>query len=57
MTVEPGFGGQKFIPEIVDKLRDLKKIISTKKLNLDLEVDGWNKLSKIVKLLKKPVLT
>ena len=51
MTVEPGFGGQKFMPEIVDKLRDLKKIISAKKLNLDLEVDGGINFqnSKIVK--------
>ena len=50
-TVEPGFGGQKFMPEIVDKLRDLKKIISAKKLNLDLEVDGGINFqnSKIVK--------
>ena len=39
------------MPEIVDKLRDLKKIISAKKLNLDLEVDGGINFqnSKIVK--------
>ena len=40
MSVEPGFGGQKFMPEVIDKLRNIKKIISEKKLNLDLEIDG-----------------
>ena len=40
MSVEPGFGGQKFMPEVIDKLRNIKKIISEKKLNVDLEIDG-----------------
>ena len=40
MSVEPGFGGQKFMPEVIDKLKDIKKIISEKKLNIDLEIDG-----------------
>ena len=40
MSVEPGFGGQKFMPEVIDKLKSIKKIISEKKLNIDLEVDG-----------------
>ena len=40
MSVNPGFGGQKFMPEVIDKLRNIKKIISEKKLNLDLEIDG-----------------
>ena len=40
MSVEPGFGGQAFMPEVVDKLRVLKKIISEKKLKIDLEIDG-----------------
>jgi ribulose-phosphate 3-epimerase len=40
MSVEPGFGGQKFMPEVVEKLKDIRKIISEKKLNIDLEIDG-----------------
>ena len=40
MSVEPGFGGQKFMPEVIDKLKRLKKIISKKKLHLDIEIDG-----------------
>ncbi|MBA1340344.1 MAG: ribulose-phosphate 3-epimerase [Pelagibacterales bacterium] len=40
MSVEPGFGGQKFIPEVLDKLKNVRKIISQKKLNIDIEIDG-----------------
>ena len=40
MSVEPWFGGQKFMPEVIDKVKDIKKIISKRKLNIDLEIDG-----------------
>ncbi len=40
MTVHPGFGGQKFISKILDKIRDLKKIKDEKGLNFEIEVDG-----------------
>ncbi len=40
MSVEPGFAGQKFMPEVITKIKDLKKIISEKKLKIDLEIDG-----------------
>ena len=40
MTVEPGFGGQKLIPECLDKVRELRRIITDRGLNVDIEVDG-----------------
>ena len=40
MSVNPGFGGQKFIPEVLDKIRDLKKIKDEKKFDFDIEIDG-----------------
>ena len=40
MSVEPGFGGQKFMPEVLSKLKEIKKIITEKKLNIDIEIDG-----------------
>ena len=40
MSVEPGFAGQKFMPEVIPKLKELKEIIKKENLNLDLEIDG-----------------
>ena len=40
MSVEPGFGGQKFMPEVLTKLKEIKKIITEKKIKIDLEIDG-----------------
>jgi ribulose-phosphate 3-epimerase len=40
MSVNPGFGGQKFMPEVLDKIKELKKIQKEKKLNFDIEIDG-----------------
>ena len=40
MSVEPGFGGQKFMPEVLEKTKSLKEIINKKKLNVDIEIDG-----------------
>ena len=40
MSVEPGFGGQKFMPEVLSKLKKIKRIITNKKLNVDIEIDG-----------------
>ncbi len=51
MSVEPGFGGQKFMPEVLPKLKELKKIIENEKYKIDLEIDGGInfKNSKVVK--------
>ena len=40
MSVHPGFGGQKFIPEVLNKIKELKIIKNKKNLNFDIEVDG-----------------
>lgn len=40
MTVHPGFGGQKFIPSSLDKVRDLRQMLGEKGLNVDIQVDG-----------------
>ena len=40
MSVYPGFGGQKFIPEVLNKIKELKNIKSSQNLNFDIEVDG-----------------
>lgn len=40
MTVNPGFGGQKFIPSMIDKITRLKKIIDERNLKVDIQVDG-----------------
>ena len=40
MSVHPGFGGQKFIPDVINKIEKLKLIKSEKNFNFDIEVDG-----------------
>jgi ribulose-phosphate 3-epimerase len=40
MSVNPGFGGQKFMPEVLDKVKKLKEIKSKKNMNFDIEIDG-----------------
>jgi len=40
MSVYPGFGGQKFIPDVVDKIKELKSIKEKSNLKFDIEVDG-----------------
>ena len=40
MSVNPGFGGQKFMPEVLEKVKKLKVLKDEKKLNFDIEIDG-----------------
>jgi len=40
MSVNPGFGGQTFMPDVLKKMKELKNIVNEKKLNIDIEIDG-----------------
>ena len=40
MSVEPGFGGQKFMPEVLEKTKKLREIMNSKGFNVDIEIDG-----------------
>ena len=40
MSVNPGFGGQKFMPEVLSKIKELKKIQKEKNIDFDIEIDG-----------------
>ena len=50
MSVNPGFGGQDFIPTVMDKISALRKTIDQKKLDIRLEVDGGIKLDNIAEV-------
>ncbi len=52
MSVNPGFGGQKFIPYVVDKIRAARKLIDDQDLTMRLEVDGGVNLDNIAALAK-----
>ncbi|SHH09571.1 ribulose-phosphate 3-epimerase [Tepidibacter thalassicus] len=52
MTVNPGFGGQKFIQSMVYKIKELKKLIDEKGLNVDIQVDGGIKPDNVDKVVK-----
>lgn len=47
MTVEPGFGGQKLIPDTIEKVRKLKEYIKSNNLEVDIEVDGGINLDNV----------
>ena len=47
MSVNPGFGGQKFIPSAIDKLREARRIIDDSGLDVRLEIDGGVKVDNI----------
>ena len=51
MSVHPGFGGQKFIPESLDKIRMVREMIREKDLSVDIQVDGGLYLSNVREVL------
>ena len=51
MSVNPGFGGQSYIPYATDKIRELKKMIDKKGLKTDIEVDGGVTLNNVAEVL------
>lgn len=52
MSVHPGFGGQKFIPESLDKIRELKAMLDAKGLSVDIQVDGGIYTHNVEEVLK-----
>jgi len=50
MSVNPGFGGQKFIPGALGKISELKRIIDERKLNVEIEVDGGVNLDNVAEV-------
>ena len=51
MSVNPGFGGQKFMPEVLDKIKELKKIKDKSQYHFDIEVDGGINFSNSKRIL------
>ena len=51
MSVHPGFGGQKFIPESLDKIRKIRAMLTEKNLETDIQVDGGIYLSNVREVL------
>jgi ribulose-phosphate 3-epimerase len=52
MSVNPGFGGQKFIPQIIQKIIDLSKMIIEQNLNVKIEIDGGVTLENAKEILE-----
>jgi ribulose-phosphate 3-epimerase len=51
MSVNPGFGGQSFIPNTLNKIRELRKIIDANKLDVKIEIDGGVTLENAVSIV------
>lgn len=52
MSVEPGFGGQKFMPIALEKIAEAKAMIEAKGLNVDIQVDGGIDLNNVEKVIQ-----
>ncbi|NJJ33764.1 ribulose-phosphate 3-epimerase [Clostridioides difficile] len=52
MSVNPGFGGQSFIPCVLDKIKELKAIIDNQGLNIDIEIDGGISPKNVAEVVK-----
>lgn len=52
MTVNPGFGGQSFIPAMYEKIHGLRELITKKNLNIDIEVDGGIKTANVERAIE-----
>lgn len=52
MSVDPGFGGQEFIPQAIDKIKFLKQKIDEQQLSLDIEVDGGITLDNVSRVVE-----
>ena len=52
MSVNPGFGGQSFIPYCLDKISDLCRLLEKKGLKTDIEVDGGVNLSNVSEIVE-----
>lgn len=52
MSVEPGFGGQAFIPESLERIRQLRELLDERGLKKDLEVDGGIYHSNVAEVLE-----
>jgi len=50
MSVNPGFGGQSFIPETLNKLREARKMIDDSGYDIRLEIDGGVKINNIAEI-------
>jgi ribulose-phosphate 3-epimerase len=53
MTVNPGFGGQEFIPTMLPKIEQLKRMITERKLKVEIEVDGGIKVDNIGEVARR----
>jgi ribulose-phosphate 3-epimerase len=52
MSVNPGFGGQKFIPSALDKIRQLRRMLDERGLTVEIEVDGGVKVDNVAEVVR-----